>query len=78
MQQRLDISLNNPPKVRNLAPGSLPSGNGIRSSDGKKINEVAVPLTSDNGFIQKTKYPNQHLYDNVKDNPQNSFYAYQN
>ena len=78
MQQRLDISLNNPPKVRNIAPGSLPSGNGVRSSDRMKLNEVVVPLAKDHGLIQKVKYSNQPMYDNVKDNPQNTFYAYQN
>lgn len=43
-----------------------------------KLNEVVVPLATDHGLIQKVKYSNQPLYDNVKDNPQNTFYAYQN
>lgn len=71
--------MQNPPKVKNLAPGSLPSGSGIRSNDRINRNEIsAVPLNPDHALGSKIRYSNLPIYDNTKDNTQNSSYGYQN
>ena len=42
IEQKLDISLNNPPKVKSYAPGSLPSGNGSKPIEKQIYNERSI------------------------------------
>jgi hypothetical protein len=76
LQQNFDISLQNPPKVKNLAPpGSLPSGSGIRSNERNNRNDGAG---IDNRINSKIRYHNPNSYDQIKDGTQNNSYPYQN